>query len=55
MFNTSFLQIVVVLSFIFLMFGDFPKLLNNFKTFKTYFLKTKETQSTTQEKRESNP
>ena len=52
MFNISFMQIVIVLSFIFLMFGDFSKLLINLKTFRAYFLKTT---VTSQEKRESNP
>ena len=34
MFNTSFLQIVIVLVFVFLLFGDFPKLLTNLQNFK---------------------
>jgi hypothetical protein len=58
MFNISFLQIVIVLGFIFLLFGDFSKLLTNFKLFQTYFVKINKTQplqSTSQEKRESNP
>lgn len=55
MFNISFLQIVIVLSFIFLMFGDFSKLLTNLKTFKAYFFKTTVINATSQEKRESNP
>ncbi len=55
MFNTSFLQIVIVLVFVFLLFGDFPKLLTNLQNFKSYFLKTDLKQSTSQEKRESNP
>jgi hypothetical protein len=58
MFNISFLQILVVLGFIFLMFGDFSKLLTNFEVFKTYFVKKNKTQALhppAQEKRESNP
>lgn len=55
MFNTSFLQIVIVLLFIFLLFGDFPKFWTNLQTLKSYFLKTEIKQSTSQEKRESNP
>jgi hypothetical protein len=58
MFNISFLQIVIVLGCIFLMFGDFSKLGTNFKLFKTYFVRKNKPQPlspTSQEKRESNP
>jgi hypothetical protein len=59
MFNISFIQILIVVSLLFLMFGDFKKLFNNFQRFKEYFVikKTpkKVSNISTQEKRESNP
>ena len=55
--NISFLQWIIVLILLFLMFGDIQKLKKNFSQGKLFLLKKDECLSSknSQEKRDSNP